>query len=1178
MKRKILFAITLSILIFTLKGVIGKSALAADQAIVMADLDNRTGTIPITVSVIYYHGGTSTSHGPQFGNIKSTTVAAGARVSLYSDLDSGDFPYYWISWSTSCTDPPALAAYSGLWGDGVGPGVAAYQTDPQDVHCTTTNSEPSITSTSCATVGWTLIGVGANGANVDHFAIFRGPVGDTNPDDNFITNLGSSARSYDFGSLGSGTYYVRVSAVSPQGSFSAPSYGQFTCSSVVIGAASGLNANLSCNGSGSGNIVNAAFGWTTSSPNPSDEQWIDYSVANNNFTPGPYLQNANVGPGTQVYTTSGLAQGITYYWRINNRYGTNWYPSSTATLVTPTCPPGVVPTPTPTPLPAGTCPSGCTQNKETINWSAVTYRVHICIAGVSFPNSTYCQGDFTTTNNYRNFTVASLQSYDVHVDISDGSNWYGWVNKTDGTDCLGPATCSYRISWTAVRYIVNSNIDNIDHTTSSTTYDYTSFPFNFSYTGTIKFNDFGGLGSSHTWGSFNGTTPANPCNCPATPTPVPLTITLTGYSDCVDGVNPRVHLTWTSNTQSDNYRIYRDGVLQVTMTTDARTWDSPAQPSGAHSWIVQGTGGVNPTTNSNPVSITTATCSPPPADPSNLSVSSVCGPSGTPVITFSWTDNSNIEQGFWMDVSHDAFTGPSSTTASPSVWGVKAISPIPAAQTTAVGDTVQFVWNTAVASISQGPLDSGDADSAVTGNQLTPERGVTYYWRVKAFSSSQQSNHIYSGGTDGADADTIADGSKIPPGISFTTPNCYFDLRVINNGSTQTYDPGAMANLKVRVYNTPQGQVPFTGGAGTIGLWPTGGTLPNCSASPQVPQSPPLSQSITSTLNPNADETNLTSYQDFTFTFTVSNTPGTYFANFYALPNCTPAENNNPSTWSNNAFQLTYAVSAKAWFETTGGDVGARGNIQVSNTSIPAGHMQSTAALAGNPLGSNVVGLWELNNYAHPVFPTDSSGVYGYFKSRFYQKITGSANSYNKCGGPMVVTNGSTGLVDGTPVADNFYYCSGDLTLRGDGNAFHMLFPTNHYYVVYVGGNLNIKDDGLVHTGALTLGSTSVVFLVQGDVNVDTKIVRTDGVYIVGGTFNDYDTVGGTIGNQLSVYGAIYAHAFNLGRILSNLSGCDPTCTNSKTPADIIYYQPRYLVALTQMIGSPSISWQEVAP
>ncbi len=145
-------------------------------------------------------------------------------------------------------------------------------------------------------------------------------------------------------------------------------------------------------------------------------------------------------------------------------------------------------------------------------------------------------------------------------------------------------------------------------------------------------------------------------------------------------------------------------------------------------------------------------------DPSLLTATASCNGS-SPVITFNWQDNSNYESGFWLDVSRDPFNGPSNTNKSPSVWGVKGMYRINN-ESSDIGIPVQFAWDNEPLSLTAGSMDSGDSDSAIGGNQTTPQSGVTYFWRVKAFNFGQGTNHIYPGS------------AASPPGQSVTAISC----------------------------------------------------------------------------------------------------------------------------------------------------------------------------------------------------------------------------------------------------------------------------------------------------------------------------------------------------------------------------------------------------------------------
>jgi hypothetical protein len=177
---------------------------------------------------------------------------------------------------------------------------------------------------------------------------------------------------------------------------------------------------------------------------------------------------------------------------------------------------------------------------------------------------------------------------------------------------------------------------------------------------------------------------------------------------------------------------------------------------------------------------------------------------------------------------------------------------------------------------------------------------------------------------------------------------------------------------------------------------------------------------------------------------------------------------------------------------------------------------------------------------------------------------------YNTARTQAEITTDMNNLSAGPSSGNNFYQCLTDATAGGD------LSATTGNWVVFVDGNLTVNSNLIINS------NSTLIFVVRGSITVNTSVTRADGVYIAGGTFSDYDVGAGksrsTSPYQLVINGAVYANTFDLGSFLSNQPACDPTCTNSKTAADVINFQPRYLVAITQMIGSPAVSWQEVAP
>ena len=71
------------------------------------------------------------------------------------------------------------------------------------------------------------------------------------------------------------------------------------------------------------------------------------------------------------------------------------------------------------------------------------------------------------------------------------------------------------------------------------------------------------------------------------------------------------------------------------------------------------------------------------------------------------------------------------------------------------------------------------------------------------------------------------------------------------------------------------------------------------------------------------------------------------------------------------------------------------------------------------------------------------------------------------------------------------------------------------------------------------------------------------------------------VDGPLTINGAVYATTVDLDRVLSNDPLCGSTCDNNQSPAEVINFLPKYIIALTDpnnLLGSPAMSWREVAP
>ena len=277
------------------------------------------------------------------------------------------------------------------------------------------------------------------------------------------------------------------------------------------------------------------------------------------------------------------------------------------------------------------------------------------------------------------------------------------------------------------------------------------------------------------------------------------------------------------------------------------------------------------------------------------------------------------------------------------------------------------------------------------------------------------------------------------------------------------------------------------------------------------------------------------------FTFSVPAVRGT--RQVWALIGCGTEQSNR----ENDFAQKTYYISGLgAWFETTGGDVGSRGLIRVGKI-IPNERRQSDYVLVANTLDDSVkTARWKLNKYAKNLVPAGTA--YNFFASRFLRKARLN-------GGNCSIKSGITGLV----------YCDSDIIYSGSSA------PAGDS-VWFVRGNLVISQNLVIG------GADTAVFVVSGNITIETNVTRADGVYIAGSKFADF---GGqsSQGRQLTINGAIYAKSVDLSRTLGG-STCKSgiICDNSQTSALVMNYQPKYLIQLISLLGSPSIVWKEVEP
>ena len=355
--------------------------------------------------------------------------------------------------------------------------------------------------------------------------------------------------------------------------------------------------------------------------------------------------------------------------------------------------------------------------------------------------------------------------------------------------------------------------------------------------------------------------------------------------------------------------------------------------------------------------------------------------------------------------------------------------------------------------------------------------------------------------------------------IQFYTDGTYSAVR-----PSSVFDPSEVMYVEVTLVNTGGEQsTPFD-----LGFWRETGS-PSCVPPGVAPNENTLVASLPAGMT-----------TTWRFTHNAPSTSDTYIASSFADYSCTVVEADE----NNNIDTKTYSVGGNNWLQAIGGDVGAVNEIKMSN---PGGSQTDYLLIANSINGGAYSDRWKISGYNQPLVPT--GGVYNYFNNRFGVKARSGGVNCNFAS-----------------TMNGYYYC--DSTLNTNG----LTMPSSGSAVVFVDGDLFVGGD-------INLNSASVVFVVRDNMYVSDFAVitnRIDGVYIVGKGFADCTINCNTLTAPLTVNGAVYAdHFFSINgtpksRFLPSIG--------ATTPSLLVNYQPRYLIDMNDLLGSPSIVWREVAP
>lgn len=1110
--------------LFCVAGLASAEAALADTTL-SGRLDNSAGAVAVTVLVYYYKSSGLVTQ-------QSYSVSAEAfRDVSYVDTNA-DSPPYSITWSTGCGNLGSATLIGS---------TGAYFFNAQDVHCTGTNSTVTITDTSCPQVGsdfnghvgWQVSNV-AN-ANISYFKVYKAkgldPDTDTNPTTvNFVA--GQATYSSDMPALPDaiGTWNVRVKAYPPPTNTGiSVDSNNFTCG--VVGAPGGSvipPTVLTTFATGCSTAWTVTFTWVAATPGTFNYRVYVYTDPAGTIPVSSLLSGFSPNPATNAYTSLSafLTSGNTYYWKVKASpqpaTGQLYWSAS--------------------PLPSFTVPSGT------------------CVSGsVTPPVISSVRACYNM-----NVTSPAPNPEKVNVSWTSASGSGVSIRNVEGTN-------QEFVDWSSDSTFMPGSYSSAPHGPSYTIGD--SPTYNFSNNQTYYFRVSTQM-TDLNWYFSQIVAVVIPADCNSADQ-----ITLTGYIDC-ENTLPYIHLRWNKlNGYSGNFLIQRWG-------WNGSIWDWAQVASGSSfyydslmltlpsdTWRVTNSDKTkvsNPLVFSNP-------CGTLPGAVDTMNITTTCDTNNNPVMNFSFIDRSTSETQFHLEVTSDPFTGPLKTKLYDK-WATKVITRT-AAEKTATGGVVNFSWSNSNDTNTSGKLWAGDANphtdsgtgSDGTANNLIPLNATGYWWRVKAVNSSGSSAYNYNDGS--------VLGTPYPSGIPLQSSRCrgLYDLSSAFDGSdggswensqgqtTQNFAAGEIVTVDVVVTNNNLANSYANSYATKLYFYYKGGTTPACS-------------STSGTLNPSipVDGASVTQSYDVSgipkggsvtvhVTFNVGSTPESFTALAYVVPTCNfLPDDGTDMVWSNNltATGFTYTVGVSKFFETTGGDVGAAGTLSVgvdssALTSPYTAKYQSQYLLAAGSVSSTAktaTGGFRLAPYSQSGQLVASSGVYNYFADKFRSKAT--ALTCN-------LTNSQyTGLK--YCGAGNSVTISSDTTLGAGTNA-----------VFFIDGNLNINAKLMLPAGT----NDAAVYIVKGDIKVDSSVTQIDGVFIARKSFSDCVSVACAVGDtgQLTINGSVYADgeegdSLNLGRYFSTIA------TNATTPSEIVKFAPKYLVVLSTLLASADVGWKEVAP
>ncbi len=839
-------------------------------------------------------------------------------------------------------------------------------------------------------------------------------------------------------------------------------------------------------------------------------------------------------PGTaseKLDNAAAPAYGANYYWRIqarNNSSTSAWvYPNSNGTGQ-------LAPSTNPASMPAL---SACTPPADP----------------TSLAVSSSCSSGILTVNF--SFTDNATNESGYIIDVSTGGNATTWAS-TWGGKYLNTDQSSFAWKNTATESDLLSFPDSDPNTTGNqiapsfgTTYRWRVVAYNIR---DIQSNHKYPANTTSPTGTSFATPTSTSCSPAANPSSPTVTIT------CPSGL-PALQFSWTDNATNDTeYYVDINGAAWTGASSPSpwgvKTLAGNGATTGAASWTWSSTAPVDTGGDTDPVTV---------------------GNQLTPQAnkTYWWRviarNNSTSPALFSSHVYPNGGTG---TTVWPGTQVTPSCSPnlvvsaftipggdIGSAQnasvtvansglvTTGTGFNVGVVMNASSLSCG-GASFTASTTALAAGSSAIVTVPVTLPSAVGTLTATAMADSGPSSCPGGA----VTESNEADNTLTTTYTVQGFDLSVSItsfNKTPATYDANEIATATITVTNSASANKIAPAGL-TVGFWPyipySGNAFPDCSTGTPGVAPTVGSNNLNITIPDNIPAGTTRTVNAL---FDVGAVPATFTSHAYVIPSCNPVDYN----WTNNSTAntgsgRTYSVIVKSWFEGSGGGVGSQGAVSVSQIP-PASGKQSNYLVAGANVSINVNSGWKITGYTQRQVPTI---VYPYLKEVFYETAKVKPS----------VCNFST-------YSAGANYCNTNAIF--DTGAFSTV-PVNGTYYWFVDGNLNIN------TNIVLPSATALVFIVRGDVFVKTSVTRVDGIYVAGQTFRAQTSDTDFIGAQLVINGAVYTNQTDIKRLLGGGAGvCGSICNNATDPAIKFNYDPKYLILLSSL-GTPSLSWNEVAP